>query len=107
MKGRARPQFADPDDPRFRELPRGDGTVRRFLVASPSAEAALRAERYLEGRGYGLHRIGSARAAHGPNGNLWAFSWRIADGPVPVWAGRLTDLTAGSPGVCGPDGAVR
>jgi hypothetical protein len=106
MKSRARPQLADPDDPCFRGLPRGHG-IRRFLVWSPTAEAALRAERYLAGRGYGFHRVGSARAAHGPNGNLWVFTWRIADGPVPVWAGRLTDFTAESPGACGPVGAVR
>lgn len=107
MKSRTRPQLTALGDPRFRGLRRGDGTVRRFLVSSPTAEAALWAERYLEGRGYGFHRIGSARAAHGPNGNLWAFTWRIADGPVPAWAGRLTDPTAGSPGACGPVGAVR
>ncbi len=107
MKGRTRPQLADPDDARFRGLPRGDGTARRFLVWSPTAEAALRAERFLEGRGYGFHRIGSARAAHGPNGNLWAFTWRIGDGPVPAWAVRLTDLTAGSTGPCGPVGTAR
>jgi hypothetical protein len=107
MNDRARPQLAPPDDPRFRGLPRGNGTRARFIVAAPTAEAALWAERLLEGRGYGFHRIGSARGAHGPNGNLWAFTWQVGGGSVPVWAGRLTDLTAGSPGACGPDGDVR
>jgi hypothetical protein len=107
MKSRTLPKIADPADPRFRGLPRGDGTVRRFLVASPSAEAALRAERYLEGRGYGFDRVGSARAAHGPNGSQWAFTWRIGDGPLPLWAVRLPDLTAAGTAASGRNGAVR
>lgn len=107
MTSRSRPQIADPADARFRGLPRGDGTVRRFLVTSPSAEAAPRAERYLEGRGYGFHRVGSARAAHGPNGNQWAFTWRIGDGLLPAWAVRLADPTAAGSAASGRNGAVR
>jgi hypothetical protein len=107
MTSRSRPRLADPADPRFRGLPRCDGTVRRFLVASRSAEAALYAERYLEDGGYGFHPVGSARAAHGPNGDQWTFTWRIGDGPLPLWAVRLADLTAAGTAASGRNEAVR
>jgi len=103
MTSRPRPQLADPDDPRFRGLPRGD-RIHRLLVWSPTAEAAVWTERLLESRGYIVHRVGAARFACGPNGNRWGFAWQIGDGPVPVWAVRLTDLTDAGRRVASPAG---
>ncbi len=87
-----RPQLAHRADPRFAGLPFGTPDVRRFVVASPTAAAARTAEGYLVGRGWEVHHIGAARAAHGPNGARWVFAWRVADGPMPGWAAGLPEL---------------
>ena len=87
-----RPPRADQSDPRFRNLPFSDGRPRRFLLRAPTAEAATWTEHFLACHGHGLHRMGAAIGAHGPNGSRWAFAFQIGDGPVPAWVDRLADL---------------
>ena len=75
--GCRRPPRAEPGHPRFRGLPWGDGRVRRRLFDAPTEEAARLTEGLLRARSWGIHGVGQARGAHGPNRLHLVYSWRI------------------------------
>ena len=84
-----RPPRAEPGDPRFRRLAWGDGRVRYRLLDASSEESARLAEGLLRETSWGLHRVGRARGAHGPNRLRLVYAWQIP-GTVPAaWSNRL------------------
>ena len=63
--------------------------MRYRLLDAPSEESARLAEGLLRATSWGLHRVGRARGAHGPNRRRLVYAWRIP-GTVPAaWSNRL------------------
>lgn len=81
--------LADPADPRYIGLPFSDGQLARFVVESPTPEAARWSENLLGTTGWAIHRVGSARYLHGPNGARWIFAVLTAGTESPAWLDRL------------------
>ncbi len=84
-----RPPRPDRTDPRFRRLPWGDGRVTYHLLDAPNEDSARLAEGYLRATHWGVHRLGRARGAHGPNRVHLVYAWRIPDVEPAPWRGRL------------------